>query len=320
MSTVGTLLIAGAPGPFGERLSDELPGYQVIAKSVEESLGACEGVDAIFYLSTDADPSLLRKLLEAASAARVKRFVAASSTAVYGAWQTNPVPLTEDAPLRPNPGFSYAVEVAEHERVLAEWRALDLAPAVTVLRFSTIAGSGSNGLVFGALGNIDWHRHEESSRPVQFLHIDDAMSATAFAIKEHLTGGFNVSPRDFISESRALAIAGGPPRPGLPRRIAHFANDLTWRRRRFRSRFAAASDYFEHSWVVSSDRLRAAGWSPVFTSEEAIASETTPTFWNRLAPQQRRDFVNRSVVSSGFAIAGAVIGGISLLIARKRRA
>ncbi len=316
---MGKLLITGISSALGARLSEELPGYEVISASPRNAIEMCEGVDAIFHLSVESGPLVLRKLLEAASSAQVKRFVAASSTAVYGAWPNNAVPLTEDAPLRPNPRFTYAIELAEQERVLAEWRSLGLAPYVAVLRYSLIVGTGMEGSFVSALGNVDWHRHEDTSRPVQFLHLDDALSATGFAVKEHMEGVFNVAPRDFIPESRARAIAGGPPRPGLPRRIAHIANDLTWRRRRFRSDFAAASDYFEHPWVVSSDRLRAAGWSPVFTSEEAIAAQTTPTLWNRLAPQQRRNLVNKSVASSVLASGLAFVGGILFALSRKRR-
>ncbi len=45
-----------------------------------------------------------RRLLDAATEAGVRKFIRPSSVAVYGAWANNPVPLTEDAPLRPSPG------------------------------------------------------------------------------------------------------------------------------------------------------------------------------------------------------------------------
>ena len=62
-----------------------------------------------------------RRVLDAAAAAGVRKIVRPSSAAVYGAWANNPVPLTEDAPLRPNPGFLPAIVDAECERLLAEW-------------------------------------------------------------------------------------------------------------------------------------------------------------------------------------------------------
>ncbi|MFL6207123.1 MAG: NAD-dependent epimerase/dehydratase family protein, partial [Acidimicrobiales bacterium] len=50
------------------------------------------------------DGALARRVLDAASAVGAEHIVLLSSAIVYGAWANNPVPLTEDAPLRPNPG------------------------------------------------------------------------------------------------------------------------------------------------------------------------------------------------------------------------
>jgi nucleoside-diphosphate-sugar epimerase len=63
-----------------------------------------------------------RHVLDAAASVGARRVVRISSATVYGAWANNPVPLTEDTALRPNPDFSPAVQAAEVERLLAEWR------------------------------------------------------------------------------------------------------------------------------------------------------------------------------------------------------
>jgi len=59
-----------------------------------------------------------RRLLNAASAAGVRHLVVLSTATVYGAWPNNPVPITEDAPLRPVPDFAYAVGHAEVEQLV----------------------------------------------------------------------------------------------------------------------------------------------------------------------------------------------------------
>jgi nucleoside-diphosphate-sugar epimerase len=56
----------------------------------------------------------------AAAAARVRRFVYASSVAAYGFHPDNPVPLTEDWPVRPAARLFYAQEKAEVERLLGD--------------------------------------------------------------------------------------------------------------------------------------------------------------------------------------------------------
>ena len=69
-----------------------------------------------------------------------------STAAVYGAWATNPIPLTEDAPLRPNPGFGPAVHAAEVERLLHEWQHDQPDAMVTVLRAAPVLGAGAEHL------------------------------------------------------------------------------------------------------------------------------------------------------------------------------
>src|SRR5919199_6136842 len=57
---------------------------------------------------------------QAAVAAGVKRFVYASSAAAYGFHRDNPVPMTEDWPVRPADRLFYAQEKAEIEHLLEE--------------------------------------------------------------------------------------------------------------------------------------------------------------------------------------------------------
>lgn len=59
-----------------------------------------------------------RRVFEGAAAAGVKRILHCSSVAVYGAHPDNPVGLTEDFPLRPNPDWYYARTKGTVERTL----------------------------------------------------------------------------------------------------------------------------------------------------------------------------------------------------------
>ena len=76
----------------------------------------------------------------------ITKIVRVSTAAVYGAWPGNPVPLTEDAPLRPNPGFGPAVQGAEVERMLAEWREGVPGAVTTTLRAAPVLGRGAEHL------------------------------------------------------------------------------------------------------------------------------------------------------------------------------
>jgi UDP-glucose 4-epimerase len=59
-----------------------------------------------------------RRVFDGAVAAKVPKIVHASSIAVYGAHPDNPVGLTEDFPLRPNPDWYYARTKGAVERML----------------------------------------------------------------------------------------------------------------------------------------------------------------------------------------------------------
>ena len=58
----------------------------------------------------------------------------------------NPVPLTEDAPLRPNPELDFAVRAAERERLAAEWRPTHPGATVAVLRPAVPVAEDGRGL------------------------------------------------------------------------------------------------------------------------------------------------------------------------------
>ena len=80
---------------------------------------AMEGASVLVHLGA---ATAIGGVLDAASSGSISTLVYRSSASVYGAWADNRVPLTEDVPLRPNPSFSFAIEHAEAERRVAEWR------------------------------------------------------------------------------------------------------------------------------------------------------------------------------------------------------
>lgn len=291
---------------------------------VQQDLEGCdltellEGIDVVLHLASSAAPSAVQKLLDAAFEKGVRQVVILSSATVFGAWRTNPVPLADDAPLRPNPGFSYAVRLAETERVVDEWKAAHPEACIAVLRMAMVLGGGLEEALVAALGGVEAHREIDSSRPVQFLHIEDAASAITFVIDHCLDGVYNVAPNGFVGDAKARAVAGSPPRPGLPRRIAWIANDATFRRR-YRYSYAAAEPYLKFPWVMSNDRLRSAGWNPSYTSEEALVAEADPTWWGGLGPVQRRTVISGGVVVAFVGIVFSVLAGVGLVAKRRVR-
>jgi nucleoside-diphosphate-sugar epimerase len=244
----------------------------------------------------------LRSVLRRADADRARHVVLVSTAMVYGAWADNPVPLPETAPLRPNPGFRPAVEKAEAERLVTEWGADHPDAKVAVLRPTvTVGADGST--VHPALAGTRSPRASHAGRPVQLVHADDVASAVTTVVERELGGAFNVAPDGWISDERARELAGGMARFSLPRRLAGTLVP------------PEVLPYAIHPWVVANDRLRAAGWSPTYTNEEALLLAAGPTTLQRLSPTRRQEL---ALGGAAVALIGAATTAVILVRRRIR--
>lgn len=137
------MVLTGAAGALGRRvlalLADACPDDTLVAVDrvavavppgvvshvvdllVDDPSPVLGDADVVVHLASvltperdDLDPAfdveLARRTVGAALGAR--HLVVVSSATVYGAWETNPIPITEAAPVRPNPGFGFAVAKA----------------------------------------------------------------------------------------------------------------------------------------------------------------------------------------------------------------
>src|SRR5262245_4217256 len=147
-----------------------------------------EDADVVVHLLTGVPPmptggtrdvEAARRVLDAASAVGVRHVVLLSDATVYGAWANNPVPLTEDAVLRPNAGFIYAAERAEIERLAVEWRSAHPGTTVSVLR--PVRTPGHNNWLVTALRPGPTVPELAVDPPAQYLDLDDLASAVDVA-------------------------------------------------------------------------------------------------------------------------------------------
>ena len=251
----------------------------------------------------------LRRALAAAEAGGVTRVVHLSSAVVYGAAPGNDLPLTEDAPVRPDPAFGWAVELAEGERLVAEWR--DGAPgrAAAVLRPALVLAPDDGGALARALGGLAGPRPTGSSRPVQFVHVDDVASAvvTCATAADPVDGPLNVAPEGWLGDDEAAALGGGAvPPPSLPSRAVGPARRLCWALG-VGATPPDTESYASHPWVVAADRLRGLGWAPTHTVEEAVVVTSKCSPLADLSPRRRQELLLAGVA--------AVLAGILLTVA-----
>jgi nucleoside-diphosphate-sugar epimerase len=263
--------------------------------------GGTTGVGVIL----GGDLGATRRALANATAADLRHVVYASSATVYGAWPDNAVPLSESIPLRPNPGAAFAVDHAEGERLVGEWKRAAPGRTATVLRPTTLVGPGERPRLAPLLAGYAGLAVRGAGRPVQAVHVDDVAAAAALAAERGLDGTYNVAPDGWITDATARAVAGGPLRLALPARFVRALTRLP----------SAALAYAVHPWVVANDRLRAEGWTPEHSNEEALVATHAAT-WRDLSPRRRQEL---ALAVTGLTLAGAVAGTIALIRRRRRR-
>jgi UDP-glucose 4-epimerase len=275
--------------------------------------GIVRGASSVIHLAWSPGASgnglALRRVLAAVAGWHAGTFVHLSSATVYGAWPDNPVPLSEGEALRPSPGFSFAVEKAEGERLVTDWAEDHPQVAVAVLRPSVTVGSAGPPL-YRALAGTALPPAGDDSRPMQFLHVDDLAAAVIAAHANQLRGVYNVAPDGWITEDTARNLAGGVARVRLPSRVVRAATAWAWDLWG-KGTPREALPYAEYPWVVANDRLRATGWVPRYTNEEALVSSHEGSLLGDLSPNRRLTIGLAVGVAAGLGALAAIAAGLA---------
>jgi nucleoside-diphosphate-sugar epimerase len=233
-----------------------------------------------------------------ATAPNVRHVVLVSSAMVYGAWANNPVPLTEDAVLRPDVEFALARRLGATEQLVDEWRRAEPGRTVTVLRpVMAMAADGTSSLASALAAGLG-QRAGEDDPPAQFLHLDDLAAAVVLAAERRLDGVYNVAPDGWVLGERVRALSGAVPRLKLPARLNEVVGNLRWRFQRGPIPPGLRS-YTRWPWLVANDRLKAEGWRPTVTNEQAYVEGTEAKWWTMITPKRRQELA---------------LGGLALLL------
>jgi nucleoside-diphosphate-sugar epimerase len=157
-------------------LADKIPGHDAVIHL------ACISNDPSFELNPNLGKSInldaFRPLVEISKNNKVKRFVYASSSSVYGV-KTEPN-VTEDFSLEPL--TDYSKFKADCERILAEYQSNDF--TTVTIRPATVCGYSKRqrlDVVVNILSNLAFHKREitvfggDQLRPN--IHIDDMVDA-----------------------------------------------------------------------------------------------------------------------------------------------
>ena len=214
----------------------------------------------------------VRNVLKASKTNKVRNLIYLSSHTVYGANKDNPVPLTEEAPVRPSTKFQYSYDKSLCEQEVQQFAKENTNVNVTVLRSCVVMGPGADNFVTRAffkpllLGVMGYNP------PLQFLHEDDLAKLLHQLIIEPCPGTFNVAGEGVIHYKR-MAQLSRRKLIFLPAVMAYFAANMTWNLGIQEDSPAAGLDFVRYPLIVSTGKLKKeTGFQFFYTSEDALMS------------------------------------------------
>jgi nucleoside-diphosphate-sugar epimerase len=344
-----TVAVTGANHPIGkallERLDADRDVGRILAVDVSEPqmpvakleyracdlrdrslAGALEGADVVVHTALDPVPSRreealfarnvhgTRNLLAAASKVGASRLVHLSSVSAYGAHADNPLPLSEDAPLRANPDYSPAYHALLAEELVADFAGTHPETRVVVLRAATPVGHRTESPITQHLEAPRLVGIRGSEAPLQFVHVDDLAAALHLAVGGDLEGAYNVAADGWLT-SEELATVLAKRRLHVPETLAFAGLERLWRHGLWPAP-PGMLNFLMHPTVVVTSKLHHAGWSPTRSNREVLrefAAERAG--WVRLGALR---FRRRSATLVAFGAAATAAGTVVRWLRRRR--
>ena len=287
------------------------------------------GVDTVVHLATDRRsdaPAVERRtvnvrgtdtVLAAAAASGVTRVVLLTSAMVYGANASNPVPLPDDAPIRAEPDLSLVGDWVEMERLASVTARAHPSMEIVVVRPASVVGAGTDAFLSRLFEAPRLLAFKDVEAHWQFCHADDLVAALLWAALRRVGGSFTVASRGWLSQEDVERISGLRSLV-VPALMAFGAAE---RLHRVGVLPADELHYLAHPWVVSSDRLTAAGWEPAWDNESALR-EHLDALGDRVGrglPRLQRKDATRAAAGATVALVGTVAIARARAARRRRR-
>jgi UDP-glucose 4-epimerase len=277
------ILIADVRPPRSFRPKTEWAELDVTDAAATRDLVARERPDVLVHLAFilnpikderrmyDVDVNGTHNVLEAASQADVGHVLVTSSTTAYGAFPDNPIPITEDWPVRGVAAFEYARDKTESDRLCQLWALRHPERTMTIVRPCIVFGPNvDNYLVriwtdapfqpdFG--GNLE--------QLIQFVHEDDVVDAIVGLLEGGHAGAFNVTGEGLMTMQETIDILGTKVRR-MPLRLAQAIGRVTWRLGASETP-PGQIEFAMNPWVCSNEKVKETlGWQPRYTSRETF--------------------------------------------------
>jgi UDP-glucose 4-epimerase len=211
-------------------------------------------------------------VLESAERCGVNQILYTSSATAYGFYPDNPIPLTEDSPLRGNADFTYAKNKREIEGIIAEFKKRNPSISITILRPCFVVGPGfDNPLARHLCKKVVLL--PSNMQPFQFVHEDDLLELMLHFVETGTDGIYNVAGEGTMTFREMVANLGGRVL-ALPYGIMYALNAVAWKlRMTFLTEFPSpALNLIACAWLVTSEKLiRETGYKFKYDTQSAFA-------------------------------------------------
>jgi UDP-glucose 4-epimerase len=220
----------------------------------------------------DIDVNGTQNVLDAAAAAGVSQLLVASSTTAYGAFPDNPVPLTEEHPVRGLPSYEYARDKTEIDRLCQLWAAQHPDRVMTIVRPTIVFGPNVDNYIVRFWITSPFFPLLDGNDPDwQFVHEEDVIEAMSRLLLERRAGIFNLTADGTIKLSECARLAGLKTRR-MPARVYRRIAKAAWALRLPRVEAPPGQiDFLLYPWIASNEKLKAElDWTPRYTSRETF--------------------------------------------------
>jgi UDP-glucose 4-epimerase len=222
-------------------------------------------------LMYDIDVNGTNNVLEAASAAGVEQVLVTSSTTAYGAFPDNPVPMTEDWPVRGVAAFEYARDKTESDRLCQLWALEHPDRTMTIVRPCIVFGPNVDNYLVRIWSQAPFQPDLGGNleQPIQFVHEDDVVDAVIRLLDGKHAGAFNVTGEGMMTMRETAEVIGLKIRK-LPLGVAKRLGKLTWRLGKSETP-PGQLEFALNPWVCSNAKVKETlGWSPRYSSRETF--------------------------------------------------
>src|SRR5688572_17747944 len=172
-------------------------------------------------LMYDIDVNGTHNVLEAASQAGVEHVLVTSSTTAYGAFPDNPVPITEEWPVRGVAAFEYARDKTESDRLCQLWALEHPDRTMTIVRPCIVFGPNVDNYLVRIWTDAPFQPDLGGNleQLMQFVHEDDLVEAMVGLLDGGHAGAFNITGDGLMTMRETAEVLGAKVRK-LPLRFA----------------------------------------------------------------------------------------------------